>query len=127
MAKQISCATCSDTFDFVITDSGDISVETETSRALANMLTLDFTSNDDWALDSKLGIHWFSKENDGLLQTKGSEAQIVSSIQRKLSGLDGIREVQKIEINRGVNRKLYVLVSIIADTGEEIILKKEVS
>lgn len=126
MSKPISAATCSDDFDFVITEDGFISVETETSQSLVSMLKLDFTSNDDWALDSSLGVHWFSNVNDGLLQVKGSEAQIVSAIQRKLLSTDGVREVEKIEIQRGLNRKLYVSVTVISETGEKILLEKEV-
>ena len=126
MSKPISAATCSDDFDFVITEDGFISVETETSQSLVSMLKLDFTSNDDWALDSSLGVHWFSNVNDGLLQVKGSEAQIVSAIQRKLLSTDGVREVEKIEIQRGLNRKLYISVTVISETGEKILLEKEV-
>lgn len=126
MEKHISAATCSDNFDFVITDDGFISVETETSQALVNMLKLDFSSNDDWALDSNLGIHWFSKSNDGLLQVRGSENQIISAIQRKLMSIEGVREVSEMEIQRGINRKLYICVTIIADNGDTIKLEKEV-
>ena len=126
MSKPISAATCSDDFDFVITEDGFISVETETSQSLVSMLKLDFTSNDDWTLDSSLGVHWFSNANDGLLQVKGSETQIVSAIQRKLLSTDGVREVEKIEIQRGLNRKLYVSVTVISETGEKILLEKEV-
>lgn len=126
MSKPISAATCSDDFDFVITEDGFISVETETSQSLVSMLKLDFTSNDDWTLDSSLGVHWFSNVNDGLLQVKGSEAQIVSAIQRKLLSTDGVREVDKIEIQRGLNRKLYISVTVISETGEKILLEKEV-
>ena len=90
MSKPISAATCSDDFDFVITEDGFISVETETSQSLVSMLKLDFTSNDDWALDSSLGVHWFSNVNDGLLQVKGSEAQIVCAVQRTLLSTGGV-------------------------------------
>ncbi|MGL5717422.1 MAG: hypothetical protein ACRCX7_11115 [Cetobacterium sp.] len=126
MSVIISGATCSDKFDFVFTDDGYISIETSTASALANMLKLDFTSNDDWELDPSLGVHWLSKDNDGLLQVRGSEAQIVGAVQRKLMSIDGIKQIKEIEVSRGLNRKLYISVVVIADTGEEIKLEKEV-
>ena len=126
MTKEICAATCSEDYDFVMTDDGFISVETTTGSSLVNMLKLDFVSNDDWTLDSTLGVHWFSKANDGLLQMRGSEAQIVSAIQRKLMSVDGVREIERIEIQRGINRKLFVTVTIISDSGEKIILEKGV-
>lgn len=126
MSKEICAATCSDNFDFVMTNDGFLSVETTTSQSLVNMLKLDFTSNDDWALDSSLGVHWFSRDNDGLIQIRGGEAQIVSAIQRKLMSIEGVREIEKIEIQRGLNRKLFITVTIISDTGEKIILEKGV-
>lgn len=119
-------ATCSDNFDFVLSDDGLLSVETNTSQSVVNMLKLNFASNDDWALDYDLGIHWLSKNNDGLLQVKGTETQIVSSIQRKLMSIEGVREIEKITINRGLNRKLYISVIIITDNGDRITLEKEV-
>lgn len=126
MSKIISGATCSDNYDLVFTDDGLISVETETGSAIANMLKLDFASNDDWPLDPLLGLHWLSPNNDGLTQVKGSEVQIVSSIQRKLMSTEGVRQIKEINIVKGINRKLYISVSIITDSGEEIKLEKEV-
>jgi hypothetical protein len=124
--KDIVSATCSDDFDFVLTDNGMLSVETSTAKALISMLKLDFTSNDDWSLDHRLGVHWVSKNNDGLLQLKGTEAQIVQVVQNKISSIKGVREVEKIEISRGVNRKLYLSVTIVAYSGEKILLEKVV-
>lgn len=126
MSKIISGATCSDNYDLVFTDDGLISVETETGSAIANMLKLDFASNDDWPLDPALGLHWLSPNNDGLMQVKGSEVQIVSSIQRKLMSTEGVRQIKEINIAKGINRRLYISVSIITDSGEEIKLEKEV-
>lgn len=126
MSKIISGATCSDNYDLVFTDDGLISVEMETGSAIANMLKLDFASNDDWPLDPALGLHWLSPDNDGLMQVKGSEVQIVSAIQRKLLSIEGIRQIKEIEIAKGINRKLYVSVTVISDSGEEIKLEKEV-
>lgn len=126
MSKTISGATCSNNYDLVFTDDGLISVEMETGSAIANMLKLDFASNDDWPLDPALGLHWLSPDNDGLMQVKGSEVQIVSAIQRKLLSIEGIRQIKEIEIAKGINRKLYVSVTVISDSGEEIKLEKEV-
>lgn len=126
MSKIISGATCSDNYDLVFTDDGLISVETETGSAIANMLKLDFASNDDWPLDPSLGLHWLSPNNDGLMQVKGSEVQIVNSIQRKLMSTEGVRQIKEINIAKGINRKLYISVSVITDSGEEIKLEKEV-
>lgn len=124
--KEISGATCSDNYDFVLTDNGMLSVETETALALASILKLDMNSNDDWDLDYDLGIHWLSSDNTGLLQVKGSEAQLISTIHRKLNNTEGVREVESIEISNGLNRKVYVKVVVIAVTGEEIIIEREV-
>lgn len=126
MSKIISGATCSDNYDLVFTDDGLISVETETGSAIANMLKLDFASNDDWPLDPALGLHWLSENNDGLMQVKGSEVQIVSAIQRKLLSIEGIRQIKEINIAKGLNRKLYISVIVITDSGQEIQLEKEV-
>lgn len=126
MSKIISGATCSDNYDLVFTDDGLISVETETGSALANMLKLDFASNDDWELDSALGLHWLSKDNDGLMQVENSEVQIVSAIQRKLLSTEGVKQIKEMQIARGINRRLYISVTIVAESGEEIKLEKEV-
>lgn len=126
MAKNICGATCSDDYDFVLTDDGHLSVETETAKSVANILKLDFNSNDDWSLDYDLGIHWLTKDNDGLLQTKNNEAQIVNAIQRKLLQTEGVNTIEKIEVARGINRKLYFKVVVVTTTGEKIVLEKGV-
>ncbi len=123
---DINALTCSDEFDIVFTDNGDISVEKTNGASLANMLKLDFISNDDWVLDKELGIHWISNRDDGLLQVRGSEASIVGAIARKLGSIDGIREIREITINRGLNRKLYVSAIVITTSGETIEIRKEV-
>lgn len=124
--KDINALTCSDDFDFVFTDNGDVSVEKTNGASLANMIKLDFVSNDDWVLDKELGLHWVSKKDDGFLQIRGSETSIVGAITRKLNAMEGIREIREITINRGLNRKLYINVIVITHNGEAIEISKEV-
>lgn len=125
--KIINAATCTDNFDIVLTDDGRLSIEEYTGSSVANMLKFDFICNDDWSLDPELGIHWLSKDNDGLMQVRDSEVQIVSSIQRKLLSMDGVKEIKEITINRGINRKLYIDAIVIAEDGTSIKIVKEVS
>ncbi|MGL5716974.1 MAG: hypothetical protein ACRCX2_28420 [Paraclostridium sp.] len=124
--KEMSGATCSDKYDFVLTNDGMLSVEVETASALASILKLDMNSNNDWDLDEDLGIHWVSADNTGLLQVKGSEAQMISAIHRKLIRTEGVRDVESIEISKGLNRKIYMKVVVIAVTGEELVIEREV-
>lgn len=124
--KQVNALTCSDDFDFVFTDNGHVSVEQTNGSALANMLKLDFTQNDDWGLDKDLGIHWVSHNDDGLLQMKKSEVAIVGAITRKLNSIEGIKEIKEITINYGVNRKLYVVAVVVTDNGEILEIGKEI-
>lgn len=125
--KIINAATCSDNYDFVLTNDGRLSIEENTGSAVANMLKFDFICNDDWVLDNELGIHWLSDNNDGLMQVKNSEVQIVSAIQRKLLSFDGVKEIKEMTINRGINRKLYIDATVIVEDGSSIKLIKEVS
>ncbi|MGL5050165.1 MAG: hypothetical protein ACRC6E_05955 [Fusobacteriaceae bacterium] len=126
MAKLINALACSDEMDMVFNDSGEIKVHSTNGASLADMLKLEFNQNDDWTLDKDLGIHWISENNDGILQTKNSEVALISAITRKLNSIDGIREIKEIEINRGLNRKIYIFVTVIADSGEAIKLGKEI-
>lgn len=122
---MINSATCSDNFDIVFTDDGFVSVEDTTHSSLANMLKLDFVSNDDWVLDPELGVHWLSAKNDGLLQVKGSEIEIISSIQRKLLGIKGVKEISNVEIARSVDRRLFIKITVISDDDGVIEIVKE--
>ena len=126
MTKLINSATCTDNYDIKLTDDGFLSVEDETSMSVASMLRMHFNSNDDWILDKELGIHWLSSSNDGLMQVKNSEVQIVHAIQRKLLAFDGVARVVEVDIARGINRRLYITATVIAEDGKEIKLSKEV-
>lgn len=126
MSIIINGATCSDDFDIVLTDAGFLSVETETKSSIANMLKLDFNSNNNWELDAALGLPWITRDNDGLLQRKSGEKDIVMAIQRKLTAMEGVKSVDEIEVSRGVNRSLYFKVVITTSDGKSIEISKEV-
>ena len=114
-----------DKFDFIFTDRGMVEIVTGSS-SIANMLSLDFVSNNDWDLDSDLGINWINTRNNGLLQVKSSEVLIVKEIQRKLESRDGVREVKQIQINRRLNRSLSIVVTVVVTDGTEFELRNEV-
>jgi len=114
-----------DKFDFIFTDRGMVEIVTGSS-SIANMLSLDFVSNNDWDLDSDLGINWINTRNNGLLQVKSSEILIVKEIQRKLESRDGVREVKQIQINRRLNRSLSIVVTVVVTDGTEFELRNEV-
>lgn len=114
-----------DKFDFIFTDNGMVDIVTGSS-SIANMLSLDFISNNDWDLDSDLGVNWINARNNGLLQVKSSEILIVKEIQRKLESRSGVREVKEIQINRKLNRSLSVIVTVVVTDGTEFELRNEV-
>lgn len=119
---------CGKDFDIVINDSGFVSL-IDGPSSVANMMLIDFISNNDWELDSDLGLNWFNKDDTGLLQRKGNEVLIVNELQRKIEGIHGVREIKEISINNTVSRKLIIDVTIIADDGSEFMIsnRSEVS
>lgn len=125
MAKIINTVSCSDNYDLVFTDNGHISVETATSSSVANLLKFDFFCNDNWSLDSDLGLHWVSEKNDGLLQIKNSELQIVNAINRKLLDTPGVIEVVEININKGIGNSLSVYAKVKTDDNQYVEVRKE--
>ncbi len=111
-----------DKFDIEFTDDGNVAIEKDGS-SIANMLRLDFVSNNDWILDERLGINWINSDNKGLLQLKNPEILIVKEISKKLNSTKGVVSVDEITINKTLNRKLYATIIVTVLGGEKIILE----
>ncbi|MGL5717661.1 MAG: hypothetical protein ACRCX2_31910 [Paraclostridium sp.] len=114
-----------DNFDLVFDDNGMVAT-VEDATSVANMMRLDFVSNSDWPLDYDLGVNWLKDDNTGLLQIKDSEILIVSAIQTKLLGLDGVKEIKEMEISRTLSRQLKIRVVVVAYDGTEFEIRNEV-
>ncbi|MEG0151548.1 MAG: hypothetical protein RR744_00015 [Cellulosilyticaceae bacterium] len=112
-------------FDIVFGDDGIVAT-VEDATSVANMMKLDFASNSDWTLDYDLGLNWIKEDNNGLLQIKDSEILIVSAIQTKLLGLEGVKEIKEIEISRTLSRQLKIRVVVVAYDGSEFEIRNEV-
>lgn len=114
-----------DKFDIVFNENGMVST-IEDASSVANMMKLDFASNNDWELDYDLGLNWIKSDNTGLLQIKDAEILIVNAIQSKILGLEGVKEIKEIEISRTLSRQLGVRATVIAYDGSEFEIRKEV-
>ena len=117
---------CTDNFDINFTDSLSIEVVSD-SVSIGNMLYLDFSSNNDWELDDRLGLNWINSDNTGLLQLKRQETLIVSEVQKKLSDTDGIQDIKEIELNRTLGRKYTINATVTTVDGDEFTIGNEVS
>lgn len=125
MNKKRTSLRCSNKFDLVFTDNGEIET-VEGASSVANMLLLDFSSNDNWSLDSRLGLNWINNDNNGLMQIKNNEHMIVNEIQRKLEDTDGVFNVKEIEINKTISGAMIIKAVVIAEDGSEIEIRNEV-
>lgn len=114
-----------DTFDIIIDDSGYIVMDKE-QYAVIDRVKFELSSNNNWYLDSMLGINWVNKYGNGLLQYKDSEESIVSALEKKIMTISGVREIKSITLNPVGERKLKIIIVIQTDNGNDITITNEV-
>lgn len=114
-----------DNFDVEFTDDGFIKMNKESS-AVADRVKFEIASNDSWRLDLTLGINWVDEDGTGLLQYKGAEPAIVSALEKKLSSINGVKEIKEITLTPIGERHLAIYVTVITELDEEIKVKSEV-
>jgi len=112
-------------FDIQFTDDGLVDIKQD-AESLVNMLRLDFISNNNWDLDSSLGINWINKDNNGLMQSKNPEILIVKEVKRKLESTEGISYVEEITINKKLDRSLSISATAIAYDGSSLSIESGV-
>ena len=114
-----------DTFDIIIDDSGYVAIDKE-QYAVIDRVKFELSSNNNWDLDSMLGINWVNEYGNGLLQYKDSEESIVSALEKKIMTISGVREIKSITLNPVGDRKLKIIIVIQTDNGQDITVTNEV-
>lgn len=115
----------SDKFDVIISDDGYVQMHEE-SPAVADRILFEVASNDSWRLDLTLGINWVDEKGNGLLQYKNSEPAIVNALEKKLSDINGVKEVKEITLTPVGERHLAVYVTVVTELDDIIKIKSEV-
>lgn len=100
-------------FDISFTGDGMIALDNG-ATSVANMIRFDYMSNDNWELDNTLGLHWVSKEDTGMLQSKDNEMFIVSETQRKIENTEGVKFVESIKFINTLSRKAFIQTTFVA-------------
>lgn len=114
-----------DTFDIIIDDSGYVAIDKE-QYAVIDRVKFELSSNNNWVLDSMLGINWVNEYGNGLLQYKDSEESIVSALEKKIMTISGVREIKSITLNPVGDRKLKIIIVIQTENGQDITVTNEV-
>lgn len=115
----------SDDYDLIIDDNGYIKID-EDSPAVADRLKIELASNNSWYLDLTLGINWVDANGTGLLQYKNSEVSIVNAIEKKLSSINGVKEIKEMTLNPKGERGLQIYITVVTTLNEEINIYSEV-
>lgn len=115
----------SDNFDIIIEDNGFIKMNNN-SDAVADRLKFEMSSNDSWELDLTLGLNWVDENGNGLLQYKNNEPAIVSALEKKLSTINGVKEIREITLTPIGDRNLAIYVTVVTELDDIIKIKSEV-
>lgn len=108
-----------DKYDFEFDNEFKVAMK-ENTHAVANMLGFDLKCNSNWVLGDSIGVNWANINNTGLLQIKNPDVFIVQELSRKILNLDGIKEIESIEVSQDLNKNYIVDMSIIATDGNLI-------
>lgn len=108
-------------YDIVVLDDGKIALD-DGFDGYASMLDLDFSSFNDWELNSRLGLNWANDENTGILQFKNNEELVMGAIMNKLNSIPYIKEVREIAINVDKDKRSGSVSAEILTIDDEIII-----
>lgn len=112
-------------FDISLDDSGYIKFSDEANK-YNTLAKFDIVSNNNWELDRGLGIPWATPDNDGLLQNKANDYDLLSTINAKLTTLDYFKELEVLELQEGTNnREGRLTISFIATNDSIVTLEVE--
>lgn len=100
-------------FDISFTGDGMIALDNG-ATSVANMIRFGYMSNDNWELDSSLGMHWVASDDSGMLQSKDNELFIVSETQRKIENTEGVKSVESIKLLNTLSRKTFIQTTFVA-------------
>lgn len=112
-------------FDISIDDSGYIKFSDEANK-YNTLAKFDIVSNNNWELDKGLGIPWATPENDGLLQNKANDYNLLSTINAKLTTLEYFKELETLELRDvGNDRNGSLIISFIATDDSIVTMEVE--
>lgn len=113
-------------YDIAFDDIGKLAWK-QGALSVADRAFFDLSSNNNWELDSALGVNWIDKIGTGLLQIRNPEVSIINALERKISSIGGIQSVDEIEFTPSKDRHVNIVITCTVEGGEQIKIRNEVN
>lgn len=96
------------TFDIALTNDGYVRFEDDVNK-YNTLAKFDITSNNNWALDSRIGVPWVTDNNDGIMQVKPNDYELLSAINAKITTLSYFKELEELALKSIVDGRTGTL------------------